>query len=73
MMKSISQSEAMSPESSSKVLFSSFLQSVDEHLKSNKKEPLCLETSKYRYNLPSEVKIYDLEQARQKYESFISR
>ena len=53
--------------------FNAFLQEIKKHLSFLKREPLYLETSKYHYNLPSDVKIYNLEEAAQKYKEFYDR
>ena len=61
------------PEPLSKDPFSSFLVSIEEHLKLTNKEAFCLETLKYRYNLPAGIIIYDLEEARKQYERFFKK
>lgn len=53
--------------------FNNFLQEIRKHLTTLKKEPICLETSKYHYNLPSDVKIYILDEVLQKYKEFYER
>lgn len=53
--------------------FNTFLQEIRKHLTALKKEPICLETSKYHYNLPSDVKIYNLDEALKKYKEFYER
>ena len=55
------------------ISFNTFLQDIQKHLLISKKDPLCLETSKYHYNLPTDVKIYGLEEASSKYKEFYER
>ena len=66
----------MEPLSKTKIqnpAFISFLHEIQRHLQQAKKDQLCIETSKYHYNLPSDVKIYTLEKVSEKYTDFYEK
>lgn len=50
--------------------FTAFLCEIKNYLNLTKKEPICLETCKYHYNLPADVKIYNLEEVQSKYKEY---
>lgn len=66
-MEPLSKSKFQSP------AFLSFIREIQRHLQQTKKEQLCIETSKYHYNLPSDVKIYSLEEVSDKYNEFYEK